>query len=32
MDRTIHDPDQIRSKGEMGAALIRPIAHQKLVM
>jgi hypothetical protein len=26
MDRTIHGPDRIRSKGQMEAALIRPIA------
>jgi hypothetical protein len=32
MDRTIHDPDRIRSKGQMEAALIRPITHQKLAM
>ena len=32
MDRTIHDPDRIRSQGQMEATLIRPIAHQKLAM
>ena len=32
IDRAIHDPDRIRSKGQMEAALIRPIVHQKLAM
>jgi hypothetical protein len=30
MDRTIHDPDMIRSGGQMEAELIRPIVHQEL--
>jgi hypothetical protein len=30
MDRTIHDPDRIRSRGQMEAALIRPIVLQEL--
>ena len=30
MDRTIHDPDRIRSRGLLEAELIRPIVLQEL--
>jgi hypothetical protein len=30
MDRTIHDPDRIRSGGLMEVEVIRPIVHQDL--